>query len=90
MQAKITTLENNHTWYVVDLPPGKKAIGYEHVFKQKSSIDGKLERYKDCIMAKGYTQQKGNDFLDTFSPVAKIFSIHTLLVLAVAKQWHLY
>lgn len=41
-------------------------------------------------MAKGYIQQDGIDFLDTFSPVAKVSTIRTLLGLTVAKNWPLH
>jgi len=33
-------------------------------------------------VAKGFTQQKGIDFFDTYSPVGRIFSIRILLALA--------
>ena len=41
------------------------------------------------MVAKGYTQQEGVDFLETFSPVAKLATIKILLVLVSMSDWHL-
>jgi hypothetical protein len=35
-------------------------------------------------MAKGYTQKEGKDFFDTYSPVARLTTIHILLSLATS------
>ena len=40
-------------------------------------------------MAKGYTQTEGLDFLETFSPVAKMTTIKLVLALAAIYNWYL-
>ena len=44
--------------------------------------DGKIDWLKACLVAKGYTQQYGSDYYDTFSSVAKIVSVRLLLSMA--------
>lgn len=41
-------------------------------------------------MAKGYTQQEGLDFIETFSPVVKLTTIRVLLALVASQKWHLH
>ena len=78
MVAKIEDLEQNHTWSIVPLPPNKKAVGCKWVFRIKYKADGSIERYEACLVAKGYTQQEGLDYAETFSLVAKMVIVKFL------------
>jgi hypothetical protein len=63
---EVNTLVANGTWEIVNLPPGKKAIGSGWVFKVKRNADGSVERYKGRVVAKGYSQRPGIDYTDLF------------------------
>ena len=77
----------NHTWDVVPLPPGKKAVGCKWVHAKKHHADGTLERYKSRLVARGFTQAYGIDYFETFSPVAKMETIRLLLAVAAHFHW---
>jgi hypothetical protein len=51
------------------------------VFKKKLRPDSTIDKYKTRLVAKGYTQNEGENFFDTYSPVARLTTIRVLLLL---------
>jgi hypothetical protein len=56
------------------------------VFKKKLRPDGTIDKYKARLMAKCYTQKEGEDFFDTYLPVARLTTICVLLSLAASHN----
>jgi hypothetical protein len=59
--------QSNNTWELVGLPPGEKAIGSKWIFKIKRKGDGSIERFKARIVAQGFSQRPGFDYLETYA-----------------------
>jgi hypothetical protein len=55
MDEEMTYLDKNEVWDLVDFPTGRKAIGRKWLFKKKLNVEGKVEKYKAQLVAKGYS-----------------------------------
>ena len=59
------------------------------VYTVKYKANETLERYKTRLVAKGYTQTYGVDYLETFALIAKMNIVKILLSLATNYNWDL-
>jgi Reverse transcriptase (RNA-dependent DNA polymerase) len=87
MAQEISALAHNKTWILVPPSLDQHVIGSKWVFKVKRHSDGSIERHKARLIARGFLQQEGVDFNDTFSPVVRLTIIQVILSLVVSQQW---
>jgi hypothetical protein len=84
------TLMQNHTWELVPLPDGQKAIPSGWVFIIKRKEDGTPERYKARIVAKGYSQRPGIDYHELFAPTFRAATLRLIIALAGVQDLELH
>jgi len=59
------------------------------VFKVKRNADGSVARYKGRLVAKGYNQRPGFDYLEIFAPTVRMPTIRVVLAMAAIHDLHL-
>eukprot|EP00253_Pinus_taeda_P006198 PITA_06198 len=81
MEEEMDSLAKNNMWDLVELPEGRSVVGCKWVFKLKRKADGSIKRYKERLVAKGYSQVEGIEFHEIFSPVVNHVYTRTMLAL---------
>ena len=71
MREEMSALEKTKTWEIVERLKGKNIVDCKWIFTLKYKADGSLERHKARLVVKGYTQNYGVDYQETFAPIAK-------------------
>jgi hypothetical protein len=87
MAEEIAALEWTSMWDLLPCPPRVRPITCKWVYKVKTRSDGSLKRYKARLVARGFQQEHGRDYDETFAPVAHMTTIHTLLTVAYVREW---
>lgn len=90
MNLEMKALFDNDTWSLVDLSLGCKSIGCKWIFRVKYNSDGTVERFKNRLVAKEYSQWESLDFHETFSPIVKMVTVKSVIALAVIKRWTIF
>jgi Reverse transcriptase (RNA-dependent DNA polymerase) len=87
MDEENAALQKNHTWVLIDLPLGYKAIANKWVYKKKLNANGSIY-YKVRLVIKGYEQCMSIDYEETYAPVTILKTVRVLLALAACFGWH--
>ena len=90
MDAEIQQLLDLGTYSLENIPPDRKAIGCRWVFTIKRSPEGEILKYKARLVAQGFSQIPGQDFLSTYAPVMRLESYRALLALAASQDWEIH
>ena len=90
MIAEYESLMKNKTWSLVPLLIGKDLVGCKWFYKTKFTAKGQIEKYKSRLVAKGFNQLEGIDYNETFSPIAQMNNIRTILSIASSYKWEIH
>ena len=89
MKSEIDLMHLNQVWTLVDPPEDIVPIGCKWIYKKKKDANGKVETYKTRLVTKGYSQCEGIDYQKTFSSVAMLKFICTLLAIVAYHDYEI-
>ncbi|GJV65116.1 retrovirus-related pol polyprotein from transposon TNT 1-94 [Tanacetum coccineum] len=75
MQDELHKFKRLDVWELVPRPDGKNIIAVKWLWKNKSDAENIVIRNKSRLVAKGYKQEEGIDFEESFAPVARLEAV---------------
>ncbi|GJW92963.1 putative ribonuclease H-like domain-containing protein [Tanacetum coccineum] len=75
MQDELNQFERLQVWELVPRPEGKNVIALKWLWKNKCDAENIVVRNKTRLVAKGYKQEEGIDFEDSFAPIARLEAV---------------
>ncbi|KAJ9561421.1 hypothetical protein OSB04_006581 [Centaurea solstitialis] len=90
MQEELNQFEALKVWRLVKLPESKSVVDTKWIFKNKKDANNIIVRNKAQLVAKGYRQQEGIDYDETFAPVARLEAIRMFLAYAAYKDFTVF
>jgi hypothetical protein len=82
-------LVENGTWVEQECPSNHESLTGKWVFKIKRGAAGEILRYKARWVVRGFEQQYGLDFHETFASVVKPMSYKAIFAIAAAYDWEI-
>ena len=82
MVEEYSSIMKNDVWEIVPRPQDRLVVGSRWIYKIKYAADGSIEKFKARFVAKGYAQNEGINYEETFAPIARYTSIRSVISLA--------
>jgi hypothetical protein len=89
IKVELATLKAAGTWAIIKRPENTNIVDSKWVFCIKKNSAGEIDKYKVHLVAHGFTQIHGVNYHETFAPVAKLTSVHTILAIATRNNWEI-
>ena len=70
-------LQANDTFVITDPPEGKQVVIGRWVYSVKGDPEHPI--YKARYVAKGFSQRRGVDYMETFSPTARMETVRAVM-----------
>nr|GEY50109.1 retrotransposon protein, putative, unclassified [Tanacetum cinerariifolium] len=79
-----------YVWKLVDKPFGKSVIWLKWLWKNIKDKEQTVIHNKTRLVAKGYAQEEGIDFEESFAPVVRLEAVRIFVVYAACKSFPIY
>lgn len=83
----LDSLFARHVWKLVPRTHNANIVSNKWVFKTKEDNEGKSSRRKARLVARGFTQIKGINYEEIFSPTAKFVTVRLIVALSTSLNW---
>nr|GFA82357.1 retrovirus-related Pol polyprotein from transposon TNT 1-94 [Tanacetum cinerariifolium] len=90
MQEELNEFERLEVRELVPRPNQVMVITLKWIYKVKLDELGGILKNKACLVARGYRQEEGIDFEESFAPVARLEAIRIFLAYAAHKNMVVY
>ena len=90
MQEELNQFERQKVWKLVPRPKNKSIIGTKWVFRNKLDGDGIFTRNKARLVTKGYSQEEGIDYDETYAPLERFEAIKMFLAFPAHSNFKVY
>lgn len=86
MNAEFESMNKNQVWTLVDKPTGVNIVSNRWIFVIKKKPNEDIDRYRARLVARGYSQDPGFDYHETYAPVAYMPTIRLLFAYAASRR----
>nr|GEZ48429.1 putative ribonuclease H-like domain-containing protein [Tanacetum cinerariifolium] len=90
MHEELNEFERLEVWELVPRPDKVMVITLKWIYKVKLDELGGILKNKACLVARGYRQEEGIDFEESFAPVARLEAIRIFLAYVAHKNMVVY
>ena len=90
MHEELNEFKRNNIRTLVNRPLDHLIIGTKWIFRNKLNEKGEVIRNKARLVTKGYNQEEGIDFDETYVPIARLEAIRLLLAFACYMNFKLF
>ncbi|GKB83480.1 retrovirus-related pol polyprotein from transposon TNT 1-94 [Tanacetum coccineum] len=90
MQDELNQFQRLNVWELVERPVGRNIIGVKWLWKNKTDAENTVIRNKSRLIAKGYCQEEGIEFEESFTSVARLEAVRMFVAYATHKNFTIY
>ncbi|GKA16318.1 retrovirus-related pol polyprotein from transposon TNT 1-94 [Tanacetum coccineum] len=90
MQDELNQFKRLDVWELVECPVGRNIIAVKWIWKNKTDAENTVIQNKSCLVAKGYRQEEGIDFEESFAPVARLEAVRIFVAYAAHKNFPIF